>query len=77
MNEYLREITSDEFTARDFRTWAGTVLASAMLREFEALESEAQAKRNVVEAIKAVAQRLGRLLFAGSAMYIRPCWSVI
>ena len=44
MNEYLREITSDEFTARDFRTWAGTVLASAMLREFEALESEAQAR---------------------------------
>jgi DNA topoisomerase IB len=80
VNEYLLEISREEFTARDFRSWAGTVLASVMLREFEAFESEAQAKRNVVEAIKVVALRLGkeiRLRFAESAIYIRQCWSVI
>jgi DNA topoisomerase I len=78
VNEYLREISSEEFTAKDFRTWAGTVLASAMLREFEAFESEAQAKRNVVR--RSRRWRRGweiRLRFAGSAMYIRLCWSVI
>ena len=72
VNEYLREISCEEFTAKDFRTWAGTVLASAMLREFEAFESEAQAKRNVVEAIKAVAQRLGNTPSVCRKCYVHP-----
>jgi DNA topoisomerase I len=72
VNEYLREISSEEFTAKDFRTWAGTVLASAMLWEFEAFESEAQAKRNVVEAIKAVAQRLGNTPSVCRKRYVHP-----
>jgi DNA topoisomerase I len=72
VNEYLSEISSEEFTAKDFRTWAGTVLASAMLREFEAFESEAQAKRNVVEAIKAVAQRLGNTPSVCRKCYVHP-----
>ena len=52
VNEYLREITGQDFTAKDFRTWAGTVLAALALREFEAFDSRAQAKKNVVRAIE-------------------------
>jgi DNA topoisomerase IB len=59
VNEYLREIANQDFTVKDFRTWAGSVLAWAMLREFEVFESETQAKKNVAEAIKAVASRPG------------------
>ncbi len=59
VNDYLRDISGEPFTAKDFRTWAGTVLACTMLREFEAFESQTQAKRNVVAAVKSVAERLG------------------
>ena len=52
VNDYLREITGQDFTAKDFRTWAGTVLACTLLREFEHFESDTQAKNNVVAAIK-------------------------
>src|ERR1700744_2555872 len=45
VNDYLREVSGEDFTAKDFRTWAGTVLASMALREFEKAESEAEAKR--------------------------------
>src|SRR5207237_4510997 len=54
VNDYLREITGQDFTAKDFRTWAGTVLAAMALQEFEAFDSETQAKKNVVQAIKSV-----------------------
>ena len=59
VNGYLRAITSHDFTAKDFRTWAGTVLAALALREFEAFDTQTQAKQNVVHAIEAVAERLG------------------
>ncbi|MDR3634874.1 MAG: hypothetical protein P4L84_13805 [Isosphaeraceae bacterium] len=59
VNAYLREVAGDDFTAKDFRTWAGTVLAALALREFEAFDSQTQAKKNVVRAIETVAQRLG------------------
>jgi DNA topoisomerase-1 len=72
VNEYLREISNEEFTAKDFRTWAGTVLTSATLRELGAFESEAQAKRNVVEAIKTVAQRLGNTPSVCRKCYVHP-----
>ena len=52
VNEYLREAAGEAFTAKDFRTWAGTVLAATALAEFEAFDSKAQAKRNVVAAIE-------------------------
>jgi DNA topoisomerase-1 len=51
VNDYLREISGEEFTAKDFRTWTGTVLAAFALREMEAFDSEAQAKKNVVRAV--------------------------
>jgi DNA topoisomerase-1 len=72
VNEYLREITGEHFTAKDFRTWAGTVLAATTLREFEAFESETQAKKNIVRAIEAVASRLGNTPSVCRKCYVHP-----
>lgn len=72
VNEYLRSITNEPFTAKDFRTWAGTVLACAVLREFEASETQTQAKKNVVEAIKSVAERLGNTPAVCRKCYVHP-----
>jgi DNA topoisomerase-1 len=72
VNEYLREITKQDFTAKDFRTWAGTVLAATALQEFEAWNSKAQAKRNVVRAIESVAKRLGNTKAVCKKCYIHP-----
>ena len=72
VNEYLRQITNEDFTAKDFRTWAGTVLACAMLREFEPVETQTQAKKNVVEAIKRVAARLGNTPSVCRKCYVHP-----
>lgn len=72
VNAYLREITGEDYTAKDFRTWAGTVLAALALRAFEAFDSEAGAKRNVREAIEHVAQRLGNTPTICRKCYIHP-----
>jgi DNA topoisomerase I len=72
VNDYLRSITQQDFTAKDFRTWAGTVLACEMLRQFEPFESESQAKKNVVSAIKTVAQRLGNTPSVCRKCYVHP-----
>ena len=72
VNTYLHEIAGEEFTAKDFRTWAGTVLAALALQEYEAVESETQAKRNVADAIKAVAQRLGNTPAICRKCYVHP-----
>lgn len=72
VNNYLREITGAEFTAKDFRTWAGTVLAAMALQEFEAVSSQAQAKKNVVMAIEAVARMLGNTPAVCRKCYVHP-----
>jgi len=72
VNDYLREITGQSFTAKDFRTWAGSVLACALLGEAEAFESESQAKKNVVAAIKSVAERLGNTPAVCRKCYVHP-----
>lgn len=72
VNEYLRCITEEPFTAKDFRTWAGTVLACLALREFEAFESATQAKKNVIAAIKTVAEQLGNTPAVCRKCYIHP-----
>ncbi|UWZ82043.1 DNA topoisomerase IB [Occallatibacter riparius] len=72
VNDYLRAITEDDFTAKDFRTWAGTVLACSLLRQFEASETQAQTKKNVVEAIKTVAERLGNTPSVCRKCYVHP-----
>lgn len=72
VNAYLREITGEDFTAKDFRTWAGTVLAALALKAFESFDSEAGAKRNVRAAIEDVAQRLGNTPTICRKCYIHP-----
>ena len=72
VNAYLRQATGEEFSAKDFRTWAGTVLAAMALREFEAFDSEAEAKRNVVRAIEHVAERLGNTPSVCRKCYVHP-----
>jgi DNA topoisomerase-1 len=72
VNEYLREISGDHFTAKDFRTWAGSVLACDMLRELGPFTTATEAKKNVVEAIKAVASRLGNTPSVCRKCYVHP-----
>jgi DNA topoisomerase I len=72
VNDYLREITGEDFTAKDFRTWAGTVLASLVLQEFEKFDSQAQAKKNIVRAIETVAERLGNTPSICRKCYVHP-----
>jgi DNA topoisomerase-1 len=72
VNAYLQEITGKDFTSKDFRTWAGTVLAAQLLRDFERFESDAQAKRNIVQAVESVAKRLGNTKAVCRKCYIHP-----
>jgi DNA topoisomerase-1 len=72
VNDYLREITGHPFTAKDFRTWAGTVLAARALQEFQQVDSQAQAKKNVVHAIEEVAKKLGNTRAVCRKCYVHP-----
>ncbi|HEU4537352.1 MAG TPA: DNA topoisomerase IB, partial [Polyangiaceae bacterium] len=72
VNEYLREATGHDFTAKDFRTWAGSVLALMALQELASFDSKAQAKRNVIAAVKHVAARLGNTPSVCRKCYIHP-----
>ncbi len=72
VNEYLQAITGQDFTAKDFRTWAGTVLATVALQEFEAFDSQTQAKKNVVRAIETVSEQLGNTPSICRKCYVHP-----
>lgn len=72
VNDYLKEITGDEFTAKDFRTWAGTVLASLALTSQEPFTSKKEAKSRVKTAITAVAHVLGNTPAVCRKCYIHP-----
>ena len=72
VNDYLRQATGQEFTAKDFRTWAGTVLAAQTLAAAEAAASGAAAKRQIVAAVAAVAERLGNTTAVCRKCYIHP-----
>jgi DNA topoisomerase-1 len=72
VNQYIRDIAGEEFTAKDFRTWAGTVLAAMALREIEAFSSQSQAKKNIVKAVEEVAKRLGNTKAVCRKCYIHP-----
>jgi DNA topoisomerase I len=72
VNAYLQDITGQDFTSKDFRTWAGTVLAAQLLRDFEEVDSEARAKKNVVAAIEQVAKRLGNTKAVCRKCYVHP-----
>ena len=72
VNEYLREITGEEFTAKDFRTWAGTVLAAMALNAQEPFHNQTQAKKNVKDAIGAVSKILGNTPAVCRKCYVHP-----
>lgn len=72
VNDYLRQIAGGDFTAKDFRTWSATVLAAWALREFEAFDCEAAAKRNITQAIERVATRLGHTPTICRKSYVHP-----
>lgn len=72
VNAYLREISGQDITAKDFRTWAGTVLAALALQEFEAFDSAASARKNLRAAIEGVASRLGNTPTICRKCYIHP-----
>jgi DNA topoisomerase-1 len=72
VNAYLKEITAQDITAKDFRTWAGTVLAALALAELESFDTAAQAKRNLRGAIERVAARLGNTPTICRKCYVHP-----
>src|SRR3569623_19876 len=72
INDYLREITGEEYSAKDFRTWSGTLLAALALQEFEKFDSQAQAKKNVMRAIETVAKKLGNTPTICRKCYVHP-----
>jgi DNA topoisomerase I len=83
VNAYLKEVTGEDFTSKDFRTWAGTVLAATLLRACEAADSRlrpralarqapARAKKNVVSVIDQVAKQLGNTRAVARKSYVHP-----
>ena len=72
VNAYLRDIAGSGITAKDFRTWTGTVLAALALVEFEKVDSAAAAKRNVRAAIEKVSARLGNTPTVCRKCYVHP-----
>jgi DNA topoisomerase-1 len=72
INEYLREVTGQDFAAKSFRTWAATVLTACALQEFPEYKPNARAKRNVNQAIEAVAGVLGNTPSICRKSYIHP-----
>lgn len=72
VNEYLREISGEDFTAKDFRTWAATVLAAIALKEFEKFDNKTRAKKNIREAIESVAKKLGNTPSICRKCYVHP-----
>ena len=72
VNAYLHEIAGEAFTAKDFRTWGGTVLAARSLREQGPFESQTAMKANIITAIDAVAARLGNTRAVSRSAYIHP-----
>ena len=72
VNEYLREISGEHFTAKDFRTWAGSVLACETLRDLPPFTTATEAKKNVVQAIATVASRLGNTPSVCRKCYVHP-----
>lgn len=72
INEYLQEISGEHFTAKDFRTWSGTVLAIFALLEFKKFKSETEAKKNIVQAIQNVAEKLRNTPAICRKCYIHP-----
>ena len=72
VNDYLQQITGRDFTAKDFRTWYGTLLAAIELDEIGEFNTEQQAKKNITQAIKNVARQLGNRPATCRKYYVHP-----
>jgi DNA topoisomerase I len=72
LNAYVKEVMGEEFTPKDFRTWAGTLFAAVKLAKLGATEDPMQAQKNVLEAVDDVAHRLGNTRDIARASYISP-----
>jgi DNA topoisomerase I len=72
VNAYLKDAAGEDFTAKDFRTWVGTVLAAQALSDVSALASKTQARRNVARAVEAVARQLGNTPAICRKSYVHP-----
>jgi DNA topoisomerase-1 len=72
VNDYLQEISGQSFTAKDFRTWGGTVTVTEALQEMGGFDTQTQAKKNVVQAIKEAAQELGNTPAICRKCYVHP-----
>ncbi|KAA9354934.1 DNA topoisomerase IB [Larkinella humicola] len=72
VNGYLQEVTGEEFSAKDFRTWAGTVNALRLLAELEPCSTEKEAKKNINTILEQVAHRLGNTRTVSRKYYVHP-----
>jgi DNA topoisomerase-1 len=72
VNDYVREIAGNDFTAKDFRTWGGTVLAAIALSQQEEFQTKKQGKSNIKTAISAVAELLGNTPAVCRKCYVHP-----
>jgi DNA topoisomerase I len=72
VNDYIRDITGQDFSAKDFRTWGGTGFAALVLEEMGAAESKTAAKKNIVTAVKSVAEKLGNRPATCKKYYVHP-----
>ena len=72
VNDYLREASEEDITAKDFRTWAGTQLAAMALAQFSAFDEETPAKSAIVRAVEQVAKHLGNTAAVCRKCYIHP-----
>lgn len=72
VNEYIKSITSSEFTAKDFRTWAGTLIVAKELAAIGPATSERQRKKNIAQAVRAAAEKLGNTPSVCRKSYLHP-----
>lgn len=73
VNDYLQEITGEEITAKDFRTWGGTILAASVFDDFGITNDDEESKKNVIETVKRVAKHLRNKPDTCKKYYIHPC----
>ncbi|TMD02428.1 MAG: DNA topoisomerase IB, partial [Chloroflexi bacterium] len=72
VNEYLRQVSGSGFTAKDFRTWAGTVFAMDALKGLGEAENQTKAKKNIGQAIEIAAEHLGNTKTICRKCYVHP-----
>jgi DNA topoisomerase-1 len=72
VNDYIKAAAGAEFSAKDFRTWGGTLLTAVALADLGKAEDDAQARRNIVRALKRVAEHLGNTPTVCRNCYVHP-----